>query len=105
MIKKIKKDDLVEVIAGANKGRKAKVLRVYPKKDKVVLENVNVVKKHTKPDADNTRGGIIEMEAPIHVSNVLLVDPSTKSGARVGFRYKEDGSKVRFFKGSEKEIK
>ena len=73
----IKSNDKVKVIAGKDKGKEGVVLRVLPAKDRVVVKGVNVVKKHQKPNNANPNGGIVEFEAPIHVSNVMLIDPST----------------------------
>ncbi|BAT72211.1 large subunit ribosomal protein L24 [Thermosulfidibacter takaii ABI70S6] len=94
MAAKIKREDFVVVIAGKDKGKKGKVLRVIPKRQRVVVEGVNIVKKHQKPTA-TTAGGIIEKEAPIHVSNVMLVCPKCGKATRVGFAFLEDGTKVR----------
>ncbi len=94
MAAKIKREDFVVVIAGKDKGKRGKVLRVIPKKQRLVVEGVNIVKKHQKPTA-NTAGGIIEMPAPIHVSNVMLVCPKCNTPTRVGFTFLEDGTKVR----------
>ncbi len=94
MAAKIKREDFVVVIAGKDRGKKGKVLRVIPKKQRVVVEGVNIVKKHQKPTA-TTAGGIIEKPAPIHVSNVMLVCPKCGEATRVGFTFLEDGSKVR----------
>ncbi len=94
MAAKIKREDFVVVIAGKDRGKKGKVLRVIPKKQRVVVEGVNIVKKHQKPTA-TTAGGIIEKPAPIHVSNVMLVCPKCGKATRVGFTFLEDGSKVR----------
>jgi len=102
---KIKKGDNVIVIAGNNKGKTGKVLTVIPDKNRVIVEGVAMVKKHTKPNAKNPQGGIVNQEAPIHVSNVALVDPKTGKATRAGFRVKEDGSKVRVAKKSGEEIK
>jgi len=81
---KIKKNDNVIVIAGNAKGVKGKVLKVYPKDNKVIVEGVSLRKRHTKPNQANPQGGIIEMEAPINVSNVMLVDPKTNKPTKVG---------------------
>ena len=92
----VKKGDKVKVITGKDKNKEGVVLAAFPKKDKVVVEGVNVVKKHQKPSQAAPQGGIVEMEAPIHVSNVMVVD-STGVAGRVG--YKEvDGKKVRVSK-------
>jgi large subunit ribosomal protein L24 len=98
-MKRIRKGDQVVVITGKNKGQKGEVLRVLD--DKVVVQNVNLVKRHTKPNPQaNQPGGIVEKEAPISLSNVLLFNPSTNSGDRVGFKTLEDGRKVRVFRSS-----
>lgn len=92
-----KKGDKVKVITGKDKNKEGVVLAAFPKKDKVVVEGINVVKKHQKPSQTAPQGGIVEMEAPIHVSNVMVVDPSNGEATRVG--YKEvDGKKVRVSK-------
>ncbi len=97
MAAKIKREDFVYVIAGKDKGRKGKVLQVIPKKQRVIVEGVNIVKKHQKP-TQTTQGGIIEKPAPIHVSNVMLVCPKCGKPTRVGFTFLEDGTKVRMCK-------
>ena len=95
----IKKGDTVKVIAGDSKGKTGKVLKVIVKESRVIVEGVNVVSKHTKPSNTNKDGGIIKKEAPIHISNVQIVDPKTNVTSKVG--YKEvDGKKVRFAKKS-----
>ncbi len=94
---KIKRDDTVMVIAGKDKGRKGKVLRVFPAKSRVLVENVNVVKRHTRP-SQASQGGIVEKEAPIHISNVMLVCPKCGDPTRVGFSILENGSKQRLCK-------
>ena len=81
---KIKKNDNVIVIAGNAKGVTGKVLKVYPKENKVIVEGVSLRKRHTKPNQANPQGGIIEMEAPINVSNVMLVDPKTNKPTKIG---------------------
>lgn len=100
MARKIRRDDEVVVLAGKDKGKQGKVLRVLPSEDRVYVEGVNVVKKHTKanPQAGEP-GGIIDKEAPIHVSNIAIVNPATGKADRVGFRF-EDEKKVRFFKSN-----
>ena len=99
-MRRIRKGDEVIVRAGRDKGKRGTVLRVLAD-DKVIVENVNVVKRHTKPNpARGTTGGIIDKEMPIHVSNVNLFNPFTKKGDRVGFRVLEDGRKVRYFKSN-----
>jgi large subunit ribosomal protein L24 len=100
MARKIRRDDEVVVLAGKDKGKQGKVLRVLPSEDRVYVEGVNVIKKHTKanPQAGEP-GGIIDKEAPIHVSNIAIVNPATGKADRVGFRI-EDEKKVRFFKSN-----
>lgn len=100
---RIKKGDTVKIITGKDKGKTGKVLETLPKKDKVVVEGLNIAKKHTKP-SQNGGGGIEEFPAPIHVSNVMLVDPTSGEATRVGYR-EEDGKKVRFAKKTNNVIK
>ena len=96
---RIKKGDQVIVIAGADKGKKGEVVRVLG--DKVVVQNVHIVKRHTKPNPQSGQaGGIVEREAPIHISNVMLFNSATNKGERVGFKVLEDGRKVRVFRSS-----
>jgi large subunit ribosomal protein L24 len=100
MIKlKIKSGDIVTVIAGDHKGSEGKVLHVDREKNKAIVEGVNMVSKHTKPSAKNPQGGIIKKEAPIHISNIALIDPKSKKATRVGIRVEGD-KKVRFSKKS-----
>lgn len=99
----IKKGDKVVVITGKDKGKVGIVKEALPKKDRVVVEGVNIVKKHTKASQEAPQGGRVEFEAPIHVSNVMLQDPETGKPTRVGFEVK-DGKKVRISKKSGKEI-
>ena len=105
---KIKKGDHVIVLAGKDKGATGEVIAAYPANDKVVVEGVNMVKKNkkvTNPGGRNANeGGIVTQEAPIHVSNVALVDPESKRPARVGYKFNEDGTKVRVLRPSGKEI-
>lgn len=82
---KIKKGDTVKVISGKNLGKEGKVLKVYPKLDKVIVEGVNIIKKHAKPTQSNPDGGILEYEAPFHVSNVMIVEKKT-GVTRVGYK-------------------
>ncbi len=96
---KIKSGDLVKVIAGDHKGQEGKVLRVFRDKNKAVVEGLNMVSKHTKPSAQSPQGGIVKKEAPIHVSNLALIDSKTKSITKVGFKQEGD-KKVRFSKKS-----
>jgi large subunit ribosomal protein L24 len=96
---KIKTGDKVKVITGKNKGRVGDVLKVIPKENKVVVSGVNLVKRHTKP-TQASEGGIIKKELPIHVSNVSHIDPKTNEITKIGFKFLEDGKKVRFAKKS-----
>ena len=96
---KIRKGDRVKVIAGRSKGKVGDVLRVLPAESRVVVSGVNVIKRHTKPSRADS-GGIIEREAAIRVSNVALIDPKTDKPTKVGFKFLEDGRKVRFARGS-----
>ncbi|SFH58130.1 50S ribosomal protein L24 [Pisciglobus halotolerans] len=93
----IKTGDKVKVIAGKDKGKEGVVASVFPKKNRVVVEGVNVVKKHQKPTAFGATGGIVEVEAPIDASNVMLIDATTGEPTRVGFKV-VDGKKVRVSK-------
>ena len=96
---KLKKGDEVIVITGRDKGKKGSVLLVLPKKDRVIVQGVNMVKRHTRPTAAQS-GGIVDKELPIHVSNIALIDPDGGKPTRVGFRILEDGRKVRVAKRS-----
>ena len=100
----IKKGDTVFVNAGNDKGKTGKVLEVLRDKDRVIVEGINMVSKHTKPNAKQPQGGIVRQEAGIHISNVQLLDPKSGAPTRVGFRI-EDGKKVRYAKKSGEEIK
>ena len=100
MIKlKIKSGDTVKVIAGDHKGAEGKVLKVDREKNKAIIEGINMVSKHTKPSAKNPQGGIVKKEAPIHISNIALIDPKSKKATRVGIKVEGD-KKVRFSKKS-----
>jgi large subunit ribosomal protein L24 len=109
MAARIRRDDTVRVIAGKDRGRSGRVKSVDPKNNRVYVEGVNIVKRHIKPRTlrDTQRaqelGGIVEMEGPVHISNVMLVDPSSGEPSRVGVR-REDGKRVRVAKKSGKEI-
>ena len=99
-MKKIRKGDKVVVLAGRDKGKQGTVLRVF-EDSRVLVENVNMIKRHTKPNPNKgVTGGIIDREAPIHASNIALFNPATGKGERVGMRVMQDGSKVRFFRKS-----
>ena len=100
-----KKGDTVVVIAGESKGQRGKVLSVQVEKQRAIVEGVNLVSKHTKPNAKNTQGGIVKQEAPIHISNLMMVEPATGNPTRIGRRKNEEGKLVRYSKKSGEEIK
>ncbi len=91
----VKKGDTVEVIAGDHKGTTGKILRVIPEKSKVIVQGLNIAKKHVKPSGKNPQGGRINVEQPIHISNVLPVNPKSSKATRVQYKLKKDGSKIR----------
>ncbi|MBH0231783.1 50S ribosomal protein L24 [Halobacillus yeomjeoni] len=95
----VKKGDKVMVITGKDKGKQGTILEAYPKKERVLVEGVNEVKKHAKPSQENPQGGILTQEAPIHVSNVMPIDPKSGEPTRVGYKV-ENGKKVRIAKKS-----
>jgi len=95
---RIKKNDVVQVIAGKDKGKTGKVMRLVPKKDRAIVEKINMVKRHMKPNQQNRQGGILEKEAPIAVSNLMLVCSKCTDPTRVGYKILEDDRKVRFCK-------
>ena len=99
----IKTGDNVRVISGKDKGKEGTVTKTIASKDRVIVEGINKVKKHTKASQTNPQGGIVDAEAPIHVSNVMLIDPSTNEPTRIGIKV-EDGKKVRYSKKSQKAI-
>lgn len=101
---RIKKGDKVKVITGAYKGTIGEVTKAFPKEDKVIVEGVNMVKKHLRPTQQKPDGGIVEKEAKIHVSNVMLYDEKAKQASRVKYEMK-DGKKVRVYKKSGAEVK
>ena len=101
----IKKGDTVMVNSGESRGRQGRVLRVIPDKERAIVEGLNMRKKHTKPNAKFPQGGIIEQEAPIHISNLNVVDPKTGKGVRIGHGLNESGKSVRYSKKSGEEIK
>ncbi|MBZ0072410.1 MAG: 50S ribosomal protein L24 [Thiohalobacteraceae bacterium] len=99
-MRRVKKGDEVIVIAGRDKGKRGSVLRIVDE-ERLIIENVNIVKRHTRPNPQaGVPGGIIEREAAIHTSNVMLYNPQSKKGDRVGIRTLEDGRKVRYFKST-----
>lgn len=99
-MQKIKTGDTVVVLTGKDKGRTGKILK-FTKKDRILVDGVNLVKKHVRPNPQkNVQGGIMEREATIHISNVALVNPATKKADRVGIKVLEDGKRVRYFKSN-----
>ncbi len=102
---KIKKGDTVMVITGESKGQKGRVLEVDKDKYKAIVEGLNLVSKHTKPNSKSPQGGIIKKEAPIHISNLMLIDPASGKPTRVGRRLNEKNKLVRYSKKSGEEIK
>jgi large subunit ribosomal protein L24 len=103
-MKKIRKGDEVVVITGREKGRRGTVIRVLPN-DRVLVENVNMVKRHTRPNPQRgTQGGVVEKEASLHLSNVMLWNPVAKQGDRVGVRALADGRRVRYFKSNDEVV-
>lgn len=101
----IKKDDTVIVLAGEDKGKTGKVLKVLVEKNRAIVEGLNLVSRSTKPSAKNPQGGIIKQEAPIHISNLSLVDPKSGKTTRIAIKKNDDGKKVRIAKKSGEEIK
>ena len=101
----IKKGDTVKVIAGNDKGHTGKVLKIVVEDSRAVVEGANIVSKATKPNAQNTQGGIVKQEAPIHISNLQLIDPKSGNPTRVGRREGKDGKLVRYAKKSGEEIR
>jgi len=103
---KIKKDDTVVVLAGTSKGKQGKVIKVIPSTNRAIVEGVNMVSKHTKPNAANPQGGIIKQEATINISNIMLIDPKSGKPTRIGRKVDEKtGKLVRFAKKSGESIK
>src|SRR5690349_631920 len=100
MAARIKKGDRVVVLAGKDKGRQGEVLKVVPDEDRVVVQGVQVVKRHQRQGPGNPQGGIVSREAAVHLSNVAHVDPKDGKPTRIGFRFLENGRKVRFAKRS-----
>ena len=101
----VKKGDNVKVITGEDKGKQGRILAVLVKKNKAIVEGLNMVSKHTKPNAANQQGGIIKQEAPIHLSNLMLFDPSSGEQTRIGRKKDKDGKLVRYSKKSDEIIK
>ena len=94
---KLKKNDKVKVVSGNHKGKEGKILKVYPEKNRVIVEGVNIIKRHTKPNQKNPQGGITQKESPIHISNIMLIDPKSNEPTRIGMQIieGEDGKKKR----------
>ncbi|MFC7365904.1 MULTISPECIES: 50S ribosomal protein L24 [Bhargavaea] len=90
----VKKGDKVQVITGKDKGKTGVILAAFPKKDRVIVEGVNIIKKHTKPNQESPQGGIVSKEAPIHVSNVMLLDPKSGEPTRIGYKEEEQDGKM-----------
>jgi large subunit ribosomal protein L24 len=105
---KIKKGDDVVILAGRDRGREGKVIAAYPERQRVLVQGVNIIRKNTKVNFQGVRGakegGIVTQEAPIHVSNVALIDPETKKAARAGYRYDGDNKKIRVTRPGGKDI-
>ncbi|MCI5647263.1 MAG: 50S ribosomal protein L24 [Bacteroidales bacterium] len=101
----IKKGDTVYVNTGKDKGKTGKVIKVFVEEQRAIVEGLNIVSKNQKPNAKNPQGGIIKMEAPIHISNLNVVDPKTGKPTRIGRRLNEEGKLVRYAKKSGEEIK
>lgn len=101
----IKKGDTVYVLSGEDRGKQGRVLSVLVSKQRAIVEGVNVVSKSTKPSAKHPQGGIVKMEAPVHISNLSLLDPKSGKPTRVGLRKNEKGETVRYSKKSGEEIK
>lgn len=101
---RIKKGDTVVVIAGKDKGKRGKVLQVLPKKNKIIVEGINIVTKHQRPDQQLQQGGIINQESAIDVSNVMFWDKKAGQGARIGYKFLDNGEKVRMSRKTGEEI-
>jgi large subunit ribosomal protein L24 len=100
MAARIRKGDRVEVITGSDRGKRGEVLQVMPKENRAVVKGINIAKRHTKPSGMGQPGGIIEREATIHLSNIMLIDPETDKPTRIGFRVLDNGGKARVARGS-----
>ena len=103
-MKKLKKGDSVIVISGKDKGKKGEILKII-EPDKLVVSNINLAKKHVKPNPNKQEtGGILEREMPMHISNIMILNPLTKKGDKIGFKKLEDGKKVRIYKSNQEVI-
>jgi len=96
----VKKDDNIIVISGKDKGKKGRIIAAYPRENRVLVEGVNMIKRHTRPNPQNQQGGIIEREAAIHASNVMHIDPKSGKPTRIGYKTLDNGKKVRVAKRS-----
>ena len=94
---RLKKNDKVKVVSGNHKGKEGKILKLFPEKNRVIVEGVNIIKRHTKPNQKNPQGGITQKESPIHISNIMLIDPKSNEPTRIGMQVieSEDGKKKR----------
>jgi large subunit ribosomal protein L24 len=102
---RLKKGDLVIVRAGKDKGRTGKIITTHPSENKVTVEGINMVKRHTKPNREHPSGGIVDSERPLWVSKVSILEPGSKKPSRIGYQIAEDGTKTRIYKKTGKEIK
>jgi large subunit ribosomal protein L24 len=102
---RLKKGDTVVVLSGKYKGKTGKVLATHPTLNKVTVEGINIVKKHTKPNREHPQGGIVELTKPIWVSKVAVQEPTSKKPSKVGYKIAKDGTKVRVYKRTGKEMK
>ncbi|MEY2342181.1 50S ribosomal protein L24 [Acidithiobacillus sp. IBUN Pt1247-S3] len=101
---KIRKDDEVVVLSGKDKGKRGKVLRVLPEENRAIVEKVNMIKRHQRPDRMGNGGGIVEKEAPVQLCKLAVYNPATGKADRVGFKFLADGSKVRVFKSNGEQL-
>lgn len=94
---RLKKNDKVKVISGNHKGKEGKILKIYPEKNRVIVEGVNIIKRHTRPNQKNPQGGITQKESTIHISNIMLIDPKSNEPSRIGMQIieGEEGKKKR----------
>ena len=101
---RLKKNDMVKVVTGENKGLTGRIIRVLPKKKRAIVEGRNMIKRHTKPSPKNQQGGIVEREASIHLSNLMLVCPKTSEATRLGVRTLDGGRRVRYSKKAKETV-
>jgi len=100
----LRKNDMVQVISGEYKGKTGRIIKVFPDKDRAIVEGINMVKRHTRPNPKNQQGGIMEKEASIHMSNLMLLCPKTGKPTRIGVSILENGKRVRFSKKAKESI-